>query len=125
MIRPAIGAQIAQTRPAGTSAVAGYTAPSQQAVEITSVFVANTTGSDVQMSLYHDNAGGSTFDQTTALYYTVTVPGNSSFTLSSESMGMGIVLSPSAQLGVQSSVSNALTFTIYGAVESRAPGGGI
>lgn len=122
---PAIAARLAQTRPANTSAAAGYTAPSTQSVEVTLIVVANTTGSAVDASVFHDDAGGSTFDQTTALYYQVSVPGNSTLTISAESVGTGFVLSPGAQLGVQTGTANGLTFTIYGAVESRARGMGV
>lgn len=122
---PAIAARLAQPRPANTSAAAGYTAPSTQSVEITRIVIANTTGSAADASVFHDDAGGSTFDQTTALYYQVAVPGNSTLTISSDSVGTGIVMSPGSQLGIQTGTANALTFTIYGAVESRARGMGV
>lgn len=121
---PAIAALLAQTRPANTSAAAGFTAPAGQSVEVTLIVVANTTGSAVDASIFHDDAGGSTFDQTTALYYAVAVPGNSTLTISAKSVGTGFVLSPGAQLGVQTGTANALNFSIYGALESRARGVG-
>lgn len=119
---PAIGTLLAQTRPSGTSAAAGFTAPSGQSVEITLIVVCNTTGSSADVSLYHDNAGGSTFDQTTALYYAAPVAANTTLTISSQDLGTGIVLSPGAQLGVQTGTASALTFSVYGALESRARG---
>lgn len=121
---PAIGAQLAQSRPSGTSAVELYAAPSTQAVEVTSLIVCNTTGAVAKVSVFHDDAGGDTFDQTTALYYQSEVPGNSTLSITSEQLGTGIVLSPLGQIGVQTDTADALTFTLYGAVESRAPGVG-
>lgn len=117
----AAGALLAQVRPASTAAAAAFTAPAGQSVEITRIEVCNTTGTAADASLYHDDAGGSTFDQTTALRYAKPVAANDALTIQAD-IGSGIVLSPGGQIAVQSSAGNALTFSFYGSVETRAPG---
>lgn len=122
MIYPAASTLLAQARPSGTSAVEGYAAPSQQKVEITRIVVTNTTGSAANASLFHDDAGGSTFDQTTAVHaYAKAVPANDSLVIEASSIGTGITLSAGGQLGIQTGTGSALTFSVYGIVESRAP----
>lgn len=121
MIFPAAGVLLAQIRPDGTSAVEGYAAPSGQAVEVTRIEVCNTTGTAANASLFHDDAGGSTFTQATALRYAKSVGANDSIALEASSAGSGIQLSPGGQLGVQTGTADALTFSIYGVLESRAP----
>lgn len=122
MIYPAASTLLAQARPSGTSAVVGLTAPATQKVEITRIVVTNTTGTAANASLFHDDAGGSTFDQTTAVHaYAKSVGANDSLVIEASSIGTGITLSAGGQLGIQTGTSNALTFCVYGVVESRAP----
>ena len=110
----ASGFQIAQSRPSGTSATSVYTASMR--TEITRIVVANTTGSAANYSLYHDD-DGSTFDQTTALYYTVSLAANTSVELIGAAAGLFV--SKSGQIAVQTGTGSALTFTIYGVTETR------
>lgn len=122
MIYPAASVLLAQARPAGTSAVEGYAAPSAQKVEITRIVVTNTTGTAANASLFHDDAGGSTFDQTTAVHaYAKSVGANDCLVIEAGTIGAGITLSAGGQLGIQTGTSNALTFSVYGIIESRAP----
>lgn len=120
MIRPAAGALLAQARPSGTSAVEGYAAPAQQAVEVTRIVICNTTGTAAAASVFHDDAGGDTFNETTAHRYAKSVPANDAIEIVAD-VGSGIQLAPGGQIGIQSGTGNALTFSVYGVVESRAP----
>lgn len=110
----ASGSQLAQSRPSGTSAVSAFTAT--LATEITRIVIANTTGSAANASVFHDD-DGSTFDQTTALLYAVSIPANSTTMIESGGAGSGITVKPSGQIGIQTGTGNALTFTIYGITE--------
>lgn len=113
----AAGSQLVQSRPSGTTATSVYTA--SLATEISLIVVCNTTASNSDFSLYHDD-DGSTFDQTSALFYAVPVAGNTTVTISSDSIGAGLQVAASGQIAVQTSVANALTFTIYGTTEDIA-----
>lgn len=106
--------QVAQIRPSGTTAVSAFTALLR--TEITLIAVCNTTGSPANMSIFHDD-DGSTFDQTTALHYAQAVAANTTTYIKPESIGAGLSMNKDGQIGVQTSVSNALTFTIYGVTE--------
>ncbi len=110
----AAGSQLAQSRPAGTSAVSAFTA--SVATEITRIVIANTTSSSANASLFHDD-NGSTFDQTTALLYAVAIPANSTTIIESSGLGSGFHMAADGQIGVQTGTGSALTFTIYGITE--------
>lgn len=121
MISPGQGAQLAQARPASTDAAVLYSAPARQVAEITRIVIANTTGSAVAASLFHDDSGGGAFDQSTALLYQIEVRANTTEVLCAESVGTGYFVSAGGQIGVQSGVASALTFSCYGHVSVRAP----
>jgi len=116
----AAGSQLAQSRPSGTTATSIFTA--SIVTEISLIVVCNTTASSADFSIYHDD-DGSTADQTTALFYAVPVAGNTTVTISSDSIGAGLQMAATAQLSVQTSVANALTFTVYGVTEEIAHAG--
>jgi hypothetical protein len=104
-------ALLGQLRPtAANTAAAAYTVPTTtpptQAV-VSSVIVANTTGSDATFRLFATT--GTTYDQSTALFYDVNVPGRGSAALS-----LGVTLAAGSKIGVSSGVASALTFTIFG-----------
>lgn len=107
----ASGSQLAQARPSGTTAVAAFSA--SLPTEITTIYVANTTGSAASFSLYHDD-DGSTFDATTALYEAVSVAANTTTVIRASAPGGGLAVSKVGKIGVKTSTGSALTFTLYG-----------
>lgn len=113
----ASGSQLAQVRPAVTTATSAFTA--DLTTEITMIAICNTTSTAAAFSLYHDD-DGSTFDQTTALHYEQNIPGNTTLYISADSMGGGITVSTDGQIGVQTDTANALTFSVYGTTEEIA-----
>jgi hypothetical protein len=113
----ASGFQIAQNRPSGTTATSVYTAT--MITEVTRIIICNTTSSAADFSLYHDD-DGSTFDETSALHFAQTVPPYSTVTIEAGNMGAGLMVTGSGQIGVQTSTSNALTFTLYGITQQVA-----
>lgn len=117
-MRFASGFQVAQSRPSGTSAVSVYTASIR--TEITLIVVCNTTGTAADFSIFHDD-DGSTFDQTTALHYAESLAANTSTRIEFASPGSGLMVSVGGQIGVQTGTADALTFTVYGVTEDRAP----
>ncbi len=102
---------LAQSRPSGTGTTTAYTKPTKAPVTITSIAVCNTTASAVQFSIYVSPTG-TTYDQTTALAYSMTIPANDTdiiqFPFTLDTAG--------GTVGVQSSTGNALMFTIIGKI---------
>lgn len=120
-MKQAQGHKVFANRPSGTAAVSAFTA--SMPTEITAIYVCNTTGSAVDFSIYHDD--GSTFDQTTALFYATELAANETRLISVSADNAGILMRVGDQIGVQSSVANALNFTAYGitsTVRSQANG---
>ena len=113
----ASGSQLAQSRPAGTTAVNAFTAT--LLTEITRIVVCNTTGTAAAMSIYHDD-DGSTFDATSALYESTSIAANESVEIKAESIGGGLMVAADGQIGVKTGTASALTFTIYGITQEAS-----
>lgn len=104
--------QLGQSRPSDTTAVSLYSPASGiVSAEITSLFVANTTGSAATYRIFIDD-DGTTYDQSTALAYDVSLAANT-FTeiLSGSKVFMN---NASGNLAVRAGTGNALTFTVFG-----------
>lgn len=110
----ASSSQLAQSRPAGTSAVS-ILAPAMR-TEVTKIVICNTSGSSAKFSVYHDD-NGTTYDQTTALYYGVALTGTA--VIEAQFPGGGFTVASGGNLAVQTDTGSALTFTVYGAPETR------
>lgn len=110
----AFGSQLAQSRLGDTTAAAIYTAPRN--AELTKIFVCNTTGSAATFRLFHDN-DGTTYDQTTALYYDYSVAANTTLIVSSDMMGGGISIFAGGKIAFREGTADALTITLYGVLE--------
>jgi len=103
--------QLGQLRPGDVNAASIYSPPANSSGLIYQIVIANTTTVNADFSIYRDN-DGTTYDQTTALAYGVTLAGNS-YTLIEFLNGLSLE-TPSGNLAVQTSVTNALTFTVDG-----------
>lgn len=106
---------LAQLRPSGTAAVPAYVAPI--VTEITKIFICNTSGSPASFSLYHDD-NAAIYDQNTALYFAEVINANATKLVEMQGAGAGISILETGVLAVQSSVADALTFSIYGVTSS-------
>lgn len=113
MTESAAGSQLAQAR-ASASAATLFSASMR--TEITRIFVTNTTTSSATFRLYHDD-DGSTYDESTALFWDATVEGKSTVEIVSDTDNGGIVLAGSGNLGMYGGTDLALTFTVYGVTE--------
>lgn len=111
------GSQLAQLRPGDTANATAYTAVID--TEVTKIVICNTTGSPVAARVFHDD-DGTTFDQTTALYYDKSVPANDTIVLEAATLGAGVQVQIGGSIGVRSATGSALTFTIYGVTASIA-----
>lgn len=105
--------QFGQSRPADTAAASIYSPADGITATVTRISVCNTSSSDATFSVYID-ADGTTYDQTTALYYQVPLAAKQTAVLTE----FLPISSSSGNLAVQSSVASALTFTVNGAEES-------
>ena len=101
---------LGQLRPANTSVASIYSPPANRAVEITAVLVCNQSLASATYRIFLDD-DGTTYDQSTALYYDVTLATGTTSELSM--LGWGMVNS-AGNLAVRSSVASALTFTVFG-----------
>ena len=110
MISPASGFQIAQIRPGDTSAATAYTATMK--TEITHIVVANTTGVDADFTICHDD-DGTTFDESTALFWAVELKANTSQQICCVA-GSGLMIEAGGSIGVISGTASAITYTFYG-----------
>ena len=107
----ASGSQLAQSRPSGTSAVSVFT--SLTGHEVTRIVICNTSGASATYSIYHDD-DGSTFDETTALFFGVTLGANNTEIIDFGGAGGGLHMAKNAQIAVQTGTGDALTFSLYG-----------
>ena len=111
----ASGSQLAQSRPADSTATTAFTASIP--TEITRIVVCNTTGTGADYSIFHDD-DGTTYDQGTALFYEVTVAANSTDLIDFGGMGGGIHVRKGGSVGVKTGTGSAITFTLYGITQS-------
>lgn len=106
---------LAQTRPSSTTAATAYTAAAGTRTEIKKIVIANVTSSAATYRLFHHDSG-TTYDQTTALAYDVSLPANSSHVWSATEDD-GISMRPGGTVGVQAGTGSAINFSIYGVVQ--------
>jgi hypothetical protein len=100
---------LAQARPAGTGSVSFY-APSMYS-RITSLVIVNTDASFSSNASVYFDAVGNTRSQATALLYTEPIAAGSPGVIFSN-LDWGLAYP--GEVGIQTSIGNALTFTIYG-----------
>lgn len=110
------GSQVGQARPANTTAAAAFTATLP--TEVTCIVVCNTSGADATCRLFHDD-DGSTYDESTALFWDVAVAAGETLVISAQSPSSTIQVGIGGTVGVRSSVASALTFTLYGVTADR------
>lgn len=101
------GRILSQTRPAGTSAASVYS-PAASA-NITLILICNTTASVATFRIFLDD-DGTTYDQTTALFYDMALGANTT----TEINGDWWMTTASSNLAVASGTGSALTFTVFG-----------
>ena len=113
MDRLAPGAQLAQTSPAGTTAVTLYTATI--GTEVTRIQLVNYTGSPVDVEIYHDD-DGTTFNNTTIIDK-VSAPANQTTELLYRNGGQGISVLIGGSIGAKTATGSAVNITVYGVTQ--------
>lgn len=108
------GEQLAQIRPAVTTAIALYTA--QLRTEITRIVICNNLNPGTTFSVYHDD-DGTTLDETTALHHDQSLSGNTTVVIESPGIGSGLFIAPGGTLGIDVGAADSVTVTLYGITE--------
>ena len=102
--------QLGQLRPANTTAASLYSPAASTTAIIKTITVANNTGSAATYRIFMDD-DGTTYDQSTALFYDISLAANSTDVLDSF-LAMN---NSSGNLAVRVGTANAITFTAFGA----------
>ena len=102
--------QLAQLRPADTNAASLYSPPDNVTAELTRLVICNTTANTPSYRVFHDE-DGTTYDQTTALFYDEPMVANTTQIIDLTGIGMR---GTAGNLAVRTSAANEITFTLYG-----------
>lgn len=108
------GELLGQSRPGDTNAVSVVSPDANEILNITNIFIANTTANTPTFRLFHDE-DGTTYDQTTALYYDKATSANDTFHIETNIW----MRDAGGNLAVRSSAASELTFTFYGTRQSK------
>ena len=104
--------QLGQLRPANTTAASLFS-PTSGEVLVKTVTVANVSAASAKFRVFHDD-NGTTYDETTALFWDVEVPVGTSAVIEINVM----MDDASGNLGVRTDTASAFNFTVYGSAVS-------
>ncbi len=105
------GRQLAQVRPTDTSNTDAVSPTGDEVLHITEILVCNTTSSAAPYRIFHDE-DGATYDQTTALFYDVSLPATSSDIIELDEW----MNDNAGNMVVRSGTGSALTYTFTGEI---------
>ena len=103
------GRLLGQLRPADTVAASLYSPPANVVVRIDTIVITNTSGANANARVFLD-IDGTTYDETTALIWDLTLASGDYIIVE----GPFYMNQDAGNLGVRSSVGNALTFSAFG-----------
>lgn len=101
--------QLGQARPGSTSAVSLYSPGASTTGILKNLIICNTTTALANMRVFMDD-DGSTYDETTAIFWDVQIDANSTIQIDLHA-GMN---DAAGNIAVRTDVADALTFTLYG-----------
>ena len=104
--------QLAQIRPANTTATSAYSPAANQKAFITSINVCNVSASSAAYRIFYDK-DGTTYDETTALVWDVSLPFPGTDNITDN---MPLVVD-AGSIGVRTAVGDAINFTIFGEIK--------
>lgn len=102
--------QLGQLRPANTSAASVYSPGAGVTAIVKTITICNTTNAPAELSIFLDD-DGTDYDEDTALFFENQLAAKSTMIIE----GFWAMNNSAGNLGVQTSVANALTFTVCGA----------
>ena len=102
--------QLGQARPGDTNAVSLYSPAASTTAIIKTVIVCNTTGTTAAYRIFLDD-DGTTYDQSTALFYDISLGGNAT-----DIIDVFLAMdNSSGNLAIRTDTASALTFSCFGA----------
>jgi len=101
--------QLGQLRPSNTTAVSLYSPAASTETMVKSIIVANTSGVPAAYRIFNDD-NGTTYDETTALFWDIVIAAVTTHTLEFNLM----MDDSTGNLAVRTDTNDALTFTCYG-----------
>lgn len=101
--------QLGQLRPANTTAASLYSPGASTTAIIRAIVICNQTASSAKYRIFVDD-DGTTFDESTALFFDVTIGANSTDQIDT----FYAMNNSSGALGVRTDTNSALTFTAFG-----------
>lgn len=107
-VNRAVNKQLAQVRPANTTAVSAYSPSEGVTAIIKWIEICNTSGSSADFRLFHDD-DGTTYDETTALAWDEPVAADDSY-----GVEVYYPVKSTGNFAVRTDTNSALTFTLYG-----------
>lgn len=103
--------QLAQARPANTTAASILTVSASTEALVKTIIVANTSSSSAKFRIFHDD-DGTTYSEATALAWDILVEAGSMVAIETN-----ICMNDSSgNLAVRTDTASALTFTAYGSI---------
>lgn len=108
-----IGQLLGQSRPGNTTAVTIYSPDSGVHTRITRVIVCNTASTSQKFRIFLHNTG-TTYDETTALFWDIVTPTDTTV----EIEGDWWMTNSSGNLAVRTDSASAFTFSIFGIVNT-------
>ena len=103
------GLILAQSRPGNTTAVSAYSPPTSTFTKITRIVVCNTASTTQKFRIFLDN-DGTTYDETTALFWDITTPTDTTVEIDADWW----MNNSSGNLAVRTDSASAFTFSIFG-----------
>lgn len=105
------GSVLGQLRPGDTTAASLYSPGASTETQITAITICNTGAVAAEMRIFLDD-DGTTFDETTALYFNIVIPAKDTISIFFE---RGIFMNDATgNLAVRTNIASALTFTVWG-----------
>ncbi len=123
VVNHAQGELLAQIRPSSTSPELAFQASELRAeiTLITAVIDPIAGPSQTDIAIYHDDAGSSTYDQTTILFSETRLQLlQDNIVFQAQHPGSGLHIKPNGQLAVQTADADDVTFNFYGITETLA-----
>ncbi len=109
------GKQLGQTRPSDAIAVSIYSPASHFRTEVRKVIVTNTSSTATTFRIFHDE-DGTTYDETTALFWNTPIDAGETVSIEEEFWMLG---ANGGNVAVRSGSGDSLTFSLYGAEEKN------
>ncbi len=101
--------QLGQLRPANTTAASLYSPAASTTAILRTLHVSNTTASSAKYRLFVDD-DGTTYDETTAIAFDITLPANTT-----DTHEFHVAMNNSTgNFAVRTDTANALTFSLHG-----------